>query len=573
MDIFSEFKTIITDICTNKLLVADSSLLSNVTAETPRDPEHGDIATNAAMVLAKTLGKNPREIASVIVKALEENQNVSSVSIAGPGFINIRLSNESLYSTLKSILEHKESYGNLTIGESKHVNVEYVSVNPTGPMHIGHARNAIIGDAVARVLKKAGYKVTKEFYVNDAGAQVEVLAKSAFLRYKEILGDNIGEIPPGLYPGEYMIDVAKKFAEKYGDKFKENNEYPQEIKFFAIAQIMELIKADLNQIGVQHDVFTSEQSIYDKNYIQESIKMLENYDLLYRGVLEPPKGKKPDDWEPREQLLFKSTEFGDDVDRPLQKSDGTYTYFTGDIAYHYDKIKRKFDDLVIVLGADHGGYVKRLKAVVSALSQKNLDIKCLIAQLVKLMEGGQPVKMSKRAGNFILLQDVVDKVGKDVLRFMMLTRKSDASLDFDLKKVLETTKDNPVFYVQYASARISSVLRQSLENNISEKEVASADLSFLSHEAELKLIKKMSEFPKVIEASANFMEPHRITYYLNELASEFHYLWSLGKTENLKLIDDSNDDLTKARLALISACKYVIKSGLDVLGVEAMEKM
>ena len=572
MDIFDIINNKIKEICISEFgLSSDDISLNNIVCEPPKDETHGDVACNAAMVLAKKLGKNPREIATKITEKLKENNKIEKIEIAGAGFINVRLKANALYEILDYALKNSENFGKSNLGNGKKINVEYVSANPTGPMHIGHARNSVIGDALANLLKFLNYDVTKEYYINDAGTQVGVLAKSAFLRYKQALGEEIGEIPAGLYPGEYLADIAKNFAKIHGSKFQNNESPPEELKDFCISEIMKMIKLDLILLGVSHDVFSSEKSLHENKLIEKCLKFLEEKNLLYRGILEAPKGKQPDDWEPREQLLFKATEFGDDIDRPLQKSDGNYTYFTGDIAYHYDKYMRGFNEMVIVLGADHGGYVKRLKAVVKALSGGNGNIEVLISQLVKLVEDGVEVKMSKRSGKFITLKDVIDGVGKDVLRFIMLTKKADQPIDFDLKKVLESTKDNPVFYVQYASARVSSVLRQAAELGV--RVDNDANYNLLAHKQELKLIKKIAEFPKMLLSAGRSFEPHKITFYLYDLASEFHYLWSLGREENIKFIDEGNSEITKARLALITAIKNTIKTGLNILGVEAIEKM
>lgn len=572
MNIFDNINTQIKRFCESELGVSDEKLLSNIVCEPPKNETHGDIATNVAMVLAKPLKNNPREIAAKVKEFLDSQEFVEKAEIAGPGFINLNISKSIWFEVLKNCLSNPENYGKCDLGNAEKINVEYVSANPTGPMHIGHARNAVVGDALANLLKFAGYDVVKEYYINDAGAQVEVLAKSAFLRYREALGEDIGEIPEGLYPGEYLIEVGQKLKEKYKDKLSDFEQAKDEIKNFTIDEMMAMIKQDLSLVGVEHDIFSSEKKYNEDGLIEKCLGYLEKKQLTYNGILEAPKGRQPEDWEPREQILFKSSEFGDDTDRPLKKSDGSNTYFTGDIAYHYDKYKRGFNKMVIVLGADHGGYVKRLKAAVKALSGGEANIEVLLSQLVKLVENGVELKMSKRAGTFITLKEVVEKVGKDVLRFIMLTRKSDQTIDFDLAKVLESTKDNPVFYVQYASARISSVLRSAKEKFDLEPN-ANENFEALTHEKEIKLIRKIAEFPRLIESAAKFYEPHRVTFYLNELASEFHSLWNLGKDEGLKMIDESDLKLTRARISLIQACKNSIKNGLKILGVEALEKM
>jgi arginyl-tRNA synthetase len=571
MDIFQTYRKKILAICTLEFPDADERSFDPITAEPPKDSSHGDVATNAAMVLAKPLGQNPRAIAEKIAAALKKDSSIEKVEIAGPGFINLKLKNSEWLEVIKAILSDPKNFGRSNIGNGEKVNVEYVSANPTGPMHIGHARNAVLGDALATILQANGYDVTKEYYINDAGAQVNVLAESVLLRYREALGENIGEIPSGLYPGEYLIDVGQKLKALHGDALLKDKDALAKIKKFAIAEMMVMIKNDLAALGVEHDIFTSEAALHEKNAIQTSVEFLNKQGLVYRGVLEPPKGKTPEDWEPREQLLFRSTQFGDDVDRPLQKSDGQYTYFSGDIAYHKDKIDRGFNKMVIALGADHGGYVKRLTAIVKALSNNQAGITVLLSQLVNLVEDGQPVKMSKRAGNFITMRDVLDRVGKGVVRFIMLTRKADAVIDFDLKKVLETTKENPVFYVQYANARICSALRAATEQGISSND--NDDMSVLTHPAELELIRKIAEYPRVVKSAAIHMEPHRIPFYLHDLASVFHQLWNIGADENIKFIDPSNPVATKARLNLIKACSAVISSGLNLLKLEAVERM
>ncbi len=544
---------------------------SSVTAEPPRDPSHGDIATNAAMVVAKKAGMNPHQLAELLQPVLQNIEGIDSVEIAGPGFINLRLNISVLHSVITHVLENGIGYGNSEMGNGQAVNIEYVSANPTGPMHIGHARGAVVGDATARLLIKAGYNITKEFYINDAGAQVDMLARSAYLRYCEALGKDIGEIPEGLYPGEYLKVVGESFAQIHGHEYVDQEEkaWLPILKEFALEAMLELIKLDLADLGVVHDVFTSEKSLQDKGAVARGIELLKEKGLIYQGVLEPPKGQKPDDWEEREQTLFRSTDYGDDVDRPLIKSDGSYTYFASDIAYHADKISRGFNKMVIALGADHGGYVKRLQAAVSALSDRKAHIDVLIYQLVNLSEDGQPVKMSKRAGMYVTVRDVVDVVGKDVLRFIMLTRKSDATLDFDLQKVREQSKDNPVFYVQYAHARIHSVLRNS-DVTLSDN----PNLSLLTNPHELALMNMIAQWPRIVEAAAKHVEAHRIAFYLQELAASFHSLWNAGKDDgSLRFIIEDEPELTQARLALIKSCAITIASALQVMGVEPVREM
>lgn len=555
-------------------------LLSAITAEPPRDADHGDIATNAAMVLAKPCRMKPRDIAELLKPVIEAFDDVIMVEIAGPGFINLRLAPSIWQQQVATILTEGINYGDSQRGEGRKVNVEYVSANPTGPMHIGHARGAVVGDALARLLSKAGYAVTKEYYVNDAGAQVEVLARSAHMRYREALGEDIGEIPEGLYPGDYLKPVGAALVQHHGDKYKDapESEWLALFKQEAMEAMMALIQSDLMQLGVSHDVFTSEQSLVNKGKVEEALSALEDKGLIYTGVLEPPKGKTPDDWEPRPQTLFKSSAFGDDVDRALKKSDGSYTYLTPDIAYHYDKFQRGHAIMIDVLGADHGGYVKRIKASVSAMSDKQAELHVLLCQLVRLLKNNEPFKMSKRAGNFVLLSDVVELVGKDVLRFIMLTRKSDAQLDFDVDKVREQSKDNPVFYVQYAHARCKSVLRHA-KADMPESYAQSAKpdmtlLALLEHPTEQHAIRKLANWPRIVETAAETYEPHRIAFCVQEMAAEFHMLWNKGNDdETMRFLLPDQPDRTAARLALVRAVATVIASGLNVMGVEPLEEM
>ncbi len=481
---------------------------SRVAVEPPREAEHGDVATNAAMVLSKAAGMKPRDLANLIVAKLQELDEVTSAEAAGPGFINMRLADGFWLERLKDILAYGVAYGDSDQGQGKKVNVEYVSANPTGPMQVGHGRGAVVGDALARLLAKAGYDVCKEYYINDAGAQVDTLARSLHLRYREAHGEDIGEIPEGLYPGDYLIDAGRALKDAAGDKWlgKDEAEWLEPLRSFAVDAMMDLIRDDLAALGVEHDTFSSERALVEAGGVDAVMGSLEDRDLIYTGVLEPPKGKKPDDWEPRPQTLFKATEFGDDVDRPVKKSDGSWTYFASDIAYHLDKFKRDYADMIDVWGADHGGYVKRMQAAVKALTEDDgaLDVK--LCQMVNLMDDGEPVKMSKRSGNFITLREVIDEVGKDVVRFIMLTRKNDAQLDFDMAKVKEQTRDNPVFYVQYSHARCRSVLRQALElfgdGALTPDALASANLSRLGDPAELALIKEMAAWPRTVESAA-----------------------------------------------------------------------
>ena len=554
--------------------------LSNMTLESPRDPAHGDMATNVAMILTKQAKMNPRQIAEMVSTRLEQLDEVASVSVAGPGFINLNLKPDFVLAQVNAILAAGQAYGQSDVGAQEKINVEYVSANPTGPMHVGHCRGAIFGDALARLLDFAGFDVTKEYYINDAGSQIDVLARSLYLRYKEALGHDIGEIPQGLYPGEYLIEPGKALAAEYGDKFVDQTEedWLPVVRKFATDKMMEMIKEDLAVLGIHHDVFFSEKTLHENGGIEEAVEELRKKGLIYEGVLEPPKGKLPDDWEERPQLLFKATQFGDDIDRPLQKSDGTWTYFAADVAYHHNKVDRGFNNMIDVWGADHGGYVKRVQAAIKAITDGKGELDVRLCQLVNLLKDGQPYKMSKRAGTFVTLRDVVDEVGKDVVRFIMLTRKNDAALDFDFAKVTEQSKDNPVFYVQYAHARVHSVLRKAVEMfadlDISTEELVKADLSLLGDEAEQSLVKNMTGWPRLVESAALAHEPHRISFYLYDLASEFHALWNKGNDNpGLKFVLEDNRELTLARLAMISALANIVATGLNILGVEPLTEM
>lgn len=545
--------------------------INAVGCEAPRDPSHGDLATNAAMVLAKSAGMNPRELAEMIAASLRKRDGITEVSIAGPGFINIRLDPSIWRNTIDTILDAGEEWGSSAIGAGAVVNVEYVSANPTGPLHAAHARGAIIGDSLAALLEKAGFKVIREYYINDAGAQVDTLARSAYLRYREAMGEDIGAIPQGYYPGEYLIETGQAFAEKYGDRYMNagEDEWLPVVRAFAIDAMMTNIKDDLIRLGIRMDVFSSERALVENGAVEKTMAELNERGHIYEGVLEPPKGKTPDDWEPREQTLFRSTDFGDDIDRPIRKSDGSWTYFASDVAYHLDKLSRGADRLINIWGADHGGYVKRMQASVAALSGRSDALDVRLCQLVNLMDKGKPVKMSKRAGTFVTLSDVLDSVGKDILRFIMLTRRSDQAMDFDYAKVTEQSRDNPVFYVQYAHARASSVLRQA-GGRVDEH----VDLSALVDETEMALIKLLTSWPRMVESAAIAHEPHRIAFHLNDLASAFHTLWNKGRDDpGLRFVIDDNPQVTKARLRLVDATALVIRSGLAMLGVEAAEEM
>ena len=548
-----------------------------VTVEPPRDAAHGDMATNAAMVLAKPSKCKPRDIADKLAALLSADPQLASVEIAGPGFLNLRLSPNLWADVLRAILTDQDGYGRATIGAGLKVNVEYVSANPTGPLHVGHTRGAVFGDALASMLDFAGYEVTREYYINDGGAQVDVLARSVYLRYLEAHGQEVA-FEDGTYPGDYLIDVGQALKEKIGDSYLGKGEqvWLADVRDFSARAMMDLIQQDLLALGVKMDVFYSEKSLYGTGRIEAAIENLKSKGLIYQGVLEPPKGKKPEDWEPREQTLFRSTDHGDDVDRPVQKSDGSWTYFAPDIAYHYDKVQRGFDQLIDVFGADHGGYVKRMKAAVSALSNDQTSLNIKLTQLVKLFKNGEPFKMSKRAGTFVTLRDLVDQVGADATRFVMLTRKNDAPLDFDFDKVMEQTKENPVFYVQYAHARICSVLRkaQLAEVPVDDADLRAADLAGLTDHAELALAAKLAEFPRLIEIAARSNEPHRIAFYLYDLASEFHALWNKGNEQpELRFLQEDNLAASQAKIALIRATAVVISNGLGILGVQPAQEM
>jgi arginyl-tRNA synthetase len=551
-------------------------------AEPPRDASHGDIAVNAALVLAKAAKMKPRDIAEALKRKLEAYEDIQKIEVAGPGFLNITFKTGVWHELVRTILKAGERYGaGSARGEGK-LNIEYVSANPTGPMHVGHCRGAVFGDALANLLVFAGYDVTREYYINDAGGQVNVLARSAYLRYREALGEDIGAIPEGLYPGEYLKPVGEALAEERGPSLLNmpEDEWLPIVRSFAIEKMMAMIKGDLAALNIRHDVFFSEASLQSngKDQIKAAIEELRKKGLIYEGKLEKPKGHDDDDWEDRVQTLFKSTAFGDDEDRALQKSDGSYTYFAGDVAYHYDKLSRGFRHLINVFGADHVGYIPRIKAVVAALSDKSADLDVKVVQLVRLFKAGEPYKMSKRAGTFVTLRDVVDEVGRDPVRYMMLYRKNQETLDFDFAKVTEQSKDNPVFYVQYAHARSASVLRNAAEQiaglDISIGALQQADLSRLTDPGEIDLIKRLASFPRLIDGAASAHEPHRLAFYLYDLASALHSQWTRGNdSPHLRFIQSNDGVATSARLALIAATKTVIKSGLEILGVEAPEAM
>lgn len=580
MNLFAEIRTFV--IAALEELAVEGVIPSgldfkNVAVEPPRDAAHGDMATNAAMVLAKAAKMKPRDIAQALAAKLILDQRIETVDVAGPGFLNLRLVNSEWTQIIGAALNIGARFGVSAIGQGQKVNVEYVSANPTGPLHVGHARGAIFGDALASLLDFASYEVTREYYINDGGAQVDTLARSAYLRYQEANGIAV-DFPDGTYPGDYLIAVGEALKEKYGDSLMgvTDESWLPDLREFSSDAMMDLIRSDLDALGIKMDVFYSEKSLYGTGRIEAAIASLKEKGLIYEGYLEPPKGKKPEDWEPRKQTLFKSTEHGDDVDRPVQKSDGSWTYFAPDIAYHFDKIERGFDQLIDVFGADHGGYVKRMKAAVSALSDGKVPLDVKLTQLVNLYQNGTPFKMSKRAGTYVTLRDLVEQAGSDVARFHMLTRKNDAPLDFDFVHVLAQSKDNPVFYVQYAYARICSVLQKANDAgfSIDPTDLAASDFSPLTHQAELALIRKVAEWPRLVESAAIANEPHRIAFYLYDLASEFHALWNRGNEEtSIRFLIESDAPGTKARIAMISAVSVVISAGLGILGVTPMREM
>ena len=546
---------------------------ANVAVEPPRDGAHGDMATNAAMVLAKPAKMKPRDIADALARHLILDPRIEAVDVAGPGFLNMRLSSALWQGVIGAVLDQGADFGRSDMGQGKKVNVEYVSANPTGPLHVGHTRGAVFGDALASLLDYAGYAVTREYYINDGGAQVDVLARSVYLRYLEAHGQEVA-FEDGTYPGDYLIPVGEELKEKVSDAYvgKHESDWLLDVREFSTEKMMDLVRADLASLGIEMDVFYSEKSLYGTGRIEAAIDALKDKGLIYEGVLEPPKGKKPEDWEPREQTLFKSTEHGDDVDRPVMKSDGAWTYFAPDIAYHYDKVSRGFDMLIDVFGADHGGYVKRMKAAVSALSDGKVLLDIKLTQLVKLFKNGEPFKMSKRAGTFVTLRDVVDQVGAGATRFHMLTRKNDAPLDFDFDKVLEQSKDNPVFYVQYANARVHSVLRKASDAGLDLS--ATPDLTQLNHEAEIAVAKKLAEWPRLVALAARTNEPHRIAFYLYDLASEFHALYNRGnELPELRFLQDDQDATSISKIALARSVSVVICAGLGILGVDPVEEM
>src|SRR5579862_7588762 len=581
MNLFQYFRTEIVGIV--EALAAEGRLprgldVSRISVEPPREAAHGDVSTNVAMVLAKPAGLAPRALAELVAETLRRHEAVTEVAIAGPGFVNLRLAPRFWHERLRDVLRAGTRYGDSRMGEGRKVNVEYVSANPTGPMHVGHARGAVFGDVLASLLEKAGYVVCREYYTNDAGAQVDVLARSAHLRYRQALGEAIGEIPEGLYPGDYLKAAGAALAERDGGKWLglPETEWLPPLRDFAIDAMMAMIREDLEVLGVRHAVFSSERELHRSGAVDAALAKLEADGLIYTGVLEPPKGKLPEDWEPRPQTLFAATRFGDDVDRPLKKSDGSWTYFAADIAYHYDKFRRGSTELIDVWGADHGGYIKRMQAAVTAVTggQAALDVK--ICQLVQLYDRGEPVKMSKRAGTFVTLRDVVEQVGKDIVRFMMLTRRNDQTLEFDFAKVVEQSRDNPVWYVQYAHARAQSVLRHARAemSGVGPAALAAVPLDAVDDPAELSVIRLLAGWPRLIESAAEAHEPHRLAFSLGEIAASFHALWNKGKDEaSLRFIQAEDEAGTRARLALVQAVAIVIASGLAVFGVEPVMEM
>jgi arginyl-tRNA synthetase len=564
----SEFTSILAQLVGHSLLPENLDA-SRVVFELPRDAAHGDIATNAAMILAKPAQKSPLDLANLFAVEFRKIDGVTGVEIAGPGFINVSVLPILWARQIDDIVKAGAQYGRSQIGAGAHVNVEFVSANPTGPLHAAHARGAVIGDAMASLMEFCGWNVTREYYVNDAGGQVDVLARSAYLRYCEALGKDIGDIPSGLYPGDYLKDVGKALVKEVGGRYldRPEAEWLDDLRQFSIDSIMDVIKQDLIALGINMDVFSSERALVESDAVQHAIDQLQVAGHLYTGVMAPPKGKEPEGWEPREQLLFKASEFGDDIDRPLQKFDGSWTYFAADVAYHLNKLERTKGQLINIFGADHGGYVKRMNAAVAALSgeENMLDIK--LCQLVNLLDKGKPVKMSKRAGTFVTVRNVIDAVGADVIRFIMLTRRNDQTLDFDFAKVTEQSRDNPVFYVQYAHARACSVLRQ-------REAPKQANLALLTADAELNLLKQLASWPKMVESAALAHEPHRVAFYLVDLASHFHSLWTVGREDpSLRFIIEGDEAITDARLMLVKATSFVIRTGLNMLSITALEEM
>jgi len=575
MNIFTHYSqqiTMITDRLVQNGTITLSGASRPASCEPPRDPSHGDLSTNYAMVMAKLAGMPPRDLAALLVTDIAALDGVSDVNIAGPGFINLTLEPHMWQGRIDDILSAGSKWGVNNLGNGEKINVEYVSANPTGPLHAAHARGAIIGDSLANLLDICGYNVTREYYINDAGKQVEMLARSVFTRYKQALGDTSAEVLEGQYPGEYLKDTAAKLVETHGDTLlhMDEAEWLPLIRQFAIDDMMQSIKSDLERLNIHMDRFSSEHQLVTDGAVDAAMNTLTDKGLIYQGVLEKPKAGNADEWEPREQMLFRSTDFGDDVDRAVKKSDGSWTYFASDIAYHLDKLNRGSDTLINIWGADHGGYVKRMKSAVSAFTGNKDSLNIQLVQLVKLMDGGQQVKMSKRAGTFVTLSDVLDAVGRDILRFIMLTRRADQTMDFDYAEVTTQSRENPVFYVQYAHARASSVLRQ---DEVAQINMADADLGLLTDSNEMALIRQLASFPRQVEAAGQAFEPHRIAFYLMDLAASFHGLWNKGRDDaSLRFITD-DPKLTAARLKLVDATAVVIRNGFAILGVEAIKEM
>lgn len=576
MNIFNQLKQDI--IGASRQLYNNQEIANNATIETPKDNFNGDLSSNIAMIIAAKENIPPREAALKFKEALITLPYIASIEIAGPGFINFTIKSDSWQASIKDILRHEEKFFEIDIDKSSNINIEYVSANPTGPMHIGHARGAVYGDVLARILQKVGYNVTKEYYVNDAGSQINDLVSTVLLRYREALGEKI-TIPAGLYPGEYLIPLGQTLAKEYDNKLLTMNDAERFkiVKNFAVEKMLDLNRRDLEDLGIKHDIFFSEQSLHDKGEIEETVELLTSMGLIYEGTLPAPKGKIHEEWDNRVQKLFKSTDYGDSQDRPIEKADGSWSYFASDLAYAKDKIDRGASHLIYVLGADHSGYVKRIEAIVKALGKEQVKVDVKICQLVNFVENGVPVKMSKRLGNFASVQDVNREVGKDIIRFMMLTRQNDKPLDFDLAKVKEQSRENPIFYVQYAHVRITSILskaRELMPESYNSFEAGKYDLSLLSSEEEIEIIKLLASWTKTLEASAKYFEPHRIAFYLINLASKFHFMWNFGKeNSDYRFIIESNKELTLARLALAKAIQKVIASGLEVIGVEPMDRM
>ncbi len=580
MDVFATFQSRVAEALRASFPEATDEVLARLVVEPPRDPGHGDLSSNAAMVAAKPLGKSPREIAAALAERFRGDPDVTSVEVAGPGFLNFRLADPVWHRLLRAVLAAGADYGRSDMGKGERVNVEYVSANPTGPMHVGHTRGAVYGDALASLMAFCGYDVTREYYINDAGSQVDVLARSAFLRYREALGETI-EIPRGLYPGDYLVPVGQALVAEFnsGLRDKEEAEWLPVVRDFTLAAMMELIRADLAKLGITHEVFFSERTLHGPGGdVERTLEWLREQGLVYQGYLPPPKGVADEDWEDREQTLFRATQFGDDVDRALVKSDGSYTYFAADIAYHRNKVLRGFNSLIDVLGADHSGYASRIKAAVKAVSGGAAEVDVKFCQLVRLLRNGEQVKMSKRSGDLVTLADVVDEVGRDATRFMMLFRRNDAPLDFDFAAVKEQTRDNPVFYVQYAHARACSVFRTAARDlpalETTPQALAAADVGRLTSAADLELLRLIGQWPRIVAAAGAAHEPHRIAFYLHELAAAFHGFWAKGNADHaLRFVNPQDPTLTLARLAAVDALRQVLANGLAILGVSAPDEL